>query len=915
MVFVCGVLLLAIVTPLSVIAENFATTGESYTLPYTTNRSITSFDSITEISNVMHEDFICGGNQLGAPGDDCIIDQSTTKGLYVETFDEGTRFDKRKLTIENFGEPHYVHLDVFVCYKMPISNSAPDDIACARTVEDLYYEETHTFEFYSHLGNELYVYIVANEGSGGDQTRYGIKVEIIEFSNEDHEEPRELGAGSTIADQVCQESCDSDSDSDKIDAFEFSFHKGDSFEIEFWSTECEPSHGNVNYQIAVNVYIFTPSNPNLAASYYWYLNEQDCGRDDRYESISITNASKGGDLLITFLATDDHGDENPSSYEVSLVTHDISNRDLIHDEDQDGVPDVQESQCGSNYWYDQDVPQDTDGDLECDVLDNDDDGDGVPDTFDHCPVDFIEQATSRNEDHDGDGCQNSISLDDDSDGINDLLDSCPLGIVNILSNENNDFDNDGCLDQEDDDDDNDGWSDILEDNCETNSKDFEDIPDDLDGDYICDNLDDDVDGDGFEDDNDSFPRNSDEWEDNDLDGIGNNADLDDDGDEVNDVDDEFPLDPTQSSDFDGDGCGDNHAGLNGDQFPNEPSQCFDSDGDGYGDNQSGIFPDLFPHDATQWNDVDGDGFGDNPNGVLPDKFPLDSTQWVDTDGDGYGDNQNGNSPDLFPYDPTQWNDIDGDGFGDNSNGNNGDSCHLTFGTSYRDLNGCPDMDSDGWSNGGDDCPEKSGPSVFDRKGCNDSDGDGYSDSDSSSPPHPLGAADAFPFDSSQYRDSDGDGYGDNISGQNSDICPNMYGNSSIDRMGCPDQDGDGWSDDNDAFKDDSAQWNDSDGDGFGDESDNRNGDACPNIWGTSTSKNARGCLDEDGDGIRDDDDTCSGGKNQIQDTKNTCLAAVLKGEANIFEAQGATLLSLVPLIYFLIMIRKSKPPLDKEDSL
>jgi hypothetical protein len=143
----------------------------------------------------------------------------------------------------------------------------------------------------------------------------------------------------------------------------------------------------------------------------------------------------------------------------------------------------------------------------------------------------------------------------------------------------------------------------------------------------------------------------------------------------------------------------------------------------------------------------------------------------------------------------------------------------------------------------------------------------------------------------------------------------MYGNSSIDRMGCLDQDGDGWSDDNDAFKDDSAQWNDSDGDGFGDESDNRNGDACPNIWGTSTSKNARGCLDEDGDGIRDDDDTCSGGKNQIQDTKNTCLAAVLKGEANIFEAQGATLLSLVPLIYFLIMIRKSKPPLDKEDSL
>ena len=159
------------------------------------------------------------------------------------------------------------------------------------------------------------------------------------------------------------------------------------------------------------------------------------------QSTSPTPALGIFDLLITFFATDDHGDENPSSYEVSLVTHDISNRDLIHDEDQDGVPDVQESQCGSNYCYDQDVTQDTDGDLECDVLDNDDDGDGVPDTFVHCPADFIEQATSRNEHYDGDGCQNSISLDDDSDGINDLLDSCPLGIVNILSNENNDFDN------------------------------------------------------------------------------------------------------------------------------------------------------------------------------------------------------------------------------------------------------------------------------------------------------------------------------------------------------------------------------------------------------------------------------------------------------------------------------------------
>ncbi len=202
-VLVSGALLLVIMAPLTVMAENFNPSGQTSVMPYTLNRSISTFDSITEISNVLHEDFICGGNELWAPGDDCIIDQSTTKGLYVETFEEGTRFDKRKLTIENYGEPHNVHLDIFVCYKIPVSNSAPNDIACTQTADDLYDEETHTYETHSHLGDELYVYIIANEGSGGDQTRYGIKIEIVEFSNEDHEEPRELSVGTIVGDQVC----------------------------------------------------------------------------------------------------------------------------------------------------------------------------------------------------------------------------------------------------------------------------------------------------------------------------------------------------------------------------------------------------------------------------------------------------------------------------------------------------------------------------------------------------------------------------------------------------------------------------------------------------------------------------------------------------------------------------------------
>jgi hypothetical protein len=70
-----------------------------------------------------------------------------------------------------------------------------------------------------------------------------------------------------------------------------------------------------------------------------------------------------------------------------------------------------------------------------------------------------------------------------------------------------------------------------------------------------------------------------------------------------------------------------------------------------------------------------------------------------------------------------------------------------------------------------------------------------------------------------------DTYGDSAAGINPDACPNSAGTSTMDRIGCIDSDGDGYSnadalwsveDGADAFVNDNTQWSDFDADGFGD---------------------------------------------------------------------------------------------------
>ena len=553
------------------------------------------------------------------------------------------------------------------------------------------------------------------------------------------------------------------------------------------------------------------------------------------------------------------------------------------------------------------VDNDNDGYSELNDVDDDDDeessdsdGDGYGDSSDEFPYD------------------SSQWNDTDGDGYGD----------NATGNNPDAFPNDPY---EWDDSDGDGYGDNYEDWDPYDSTQFEDEDDDGYGDNISGNDPDmfpnnseewaDSDDDGYGDNEaDAFPYDSTQFEDEDDDGYGDNT-------SGNNAD-AFPGNSDEWADSDDDGYGDNEA----DSFPYDSTQYEDNDNDGYGDNTSGNNADIFPDNSGEWADTDGDGYGDNYEDYCPytaGNVTMSMYQGCpDADNDTYADIE-----DAFDNDASQWSDYDGDGYGDNSTGTTPDSCQGTAGTSTMTVSynfttnmgenvtmyGCLDSDSDGYDDNSDPCPYTYGNSWVDYFGCADTDQDGISDF---SDPYPNIATDdiedwdndsyadhapdyndnidqfpedstqwndtdydmygdnpngtdpdAFPLDSSQWEDYDGDGYGDNYDGNNADQCVYSSGNSTLDRFGCADSDGDGisnpdgdWSvyDGADAFISDITQWSDEDGDGYGDEMDGNTPDQCPNQPGTSIrsvnqdgeNESFYGCEDRDNDGYDDQTDPC-----------------------------------------------------------
>ena len=115
-----------------------------------------------------------------------------------------------------------------------------------------------------------------------------------------------------------------------------------------------------------------------------------------------------------------------------------------------------------------------------------------------------------------------------------------------------------------------------------------------------------------------------------------------------------------------------------------------------------------------------------------------------------------------------------------------------------------------------------------------------------------------------------------VSAQSSeDDCADVDGNSTEDRIGCLDTDGDGWSDPDenwttaqgaDVWSDDPLRWSDTDGDGHSDQLGEDFGDHCPSIYGKSKIK-LRGCSDIDNDfipDIYDDDADGDGIRNELE---------------------------------------------------
>ena len=290
-----------------------------------------------------------------------------------------------------------------------------------------------------------------------------------------------------------------------------------------------------------------------------------------------------------------------------------------------------------------------------------------------------------------------------------------------------------------------------------------------------------------------------------------------------------------------------------------------------GDEQPGVIPSQssgnFGGDECD-NDDDEDQVED-----VDDNCPLGELGWIsnsdaaagevtDLDGDGCKD-------------ATEDLDDDGDGICDSG----GPSTYGLSGSclpSYTGQDDCPDGET-GWLSG-DMIADANGNPVstdHDSDGCKDEGiqnnqfgEDVDDDNDDMDDPVDYCPKGEINWTSTLETDRDQDGCrdaGEDLNDDNDDYldandnCPFIFGTSIVDRRGCLDSDGDGYSDSDenwtvddgaDAFPYESTQWRDSDFDGYGDNPTGFEADDCPTSAGTSEF-DRRGCPDADSDGYSD----------------------------------------------------------------
>ena len=496
--------------------------------------------------------------------------------------------------------------------------------------------------------------------------------------------------------------------------------------------------------------------------------------------------------------------------------------------------------------------------------------------------------------------------DEDGDGIGNEIDNCPFVPNAAQTNYDGDAKGDVC----DEDDDNDSVLDD-DDDCQLGNLSWVSSPltdHDMDG---CADLTEDIDDDNdmVVDDVDRCPTGDLEWAstsatDYDMDGCRDaGEDLDDDDDRICDGQTTNNVWACSVSTTQVDECP-----MSAPTFSSIAANDADQDG---------------CEDATEDLDDDNDGIQDAVDDC-PESSGSSSLGLLlgclDTDQDGYAD-----SVDVFPTESTQWADSDADGFGDETDGVDGDSCPNVPGLSFEDRNGCDDSDKDGWSNPDSNWGIADGADAFAsiRSQHADQDGDNFGDSpngfEADVCPLVFGTSiqdrfgcldsdgdgwsdegDAFDNDSTQYADDDMDGYGDSPLGNLADDCPGIFGLSSQERLGCPDSDEDGWDDYLDAFAEDDRFWSDIDDDGYPDQVGTNISDDCPEEKGSST-RDRIGCVDTDGDGWSDEGDSFPADAERY-------LAADSSSKGNIITIISIVVIVSLLLGMFTVSRRRSNTP-------
>ena len=647
-----------------------------------------------------------------------------------------------------------------------------------------------------------------------------------------------------------------------------------------------------------------------------------CDPDDDNDSIKDDGDDSGNDGDKPCVGSSLGCDDNcPCIDNKDQANHDPDCDDLGDAcDDDDDCDDVTDSLDNCQF-----VPNPNQGDMDDDdlgdVCDNDKDGDGIANWLDNCPETF---NPDQLDDPDGDGKPglqppadseepaewfggDACDLDDDNDGVKDEEDNCPF----VSNADQKDLDGNNVGDACDDDDDNDGIPD-KDDNCPAVAN-----PDqeNLDGDNLGDACDDDIDGDKVPNGQDNCPFvPNPKQKDTNGNGIGDVCDEECDNDGIPDDEDNCPCvnNPGQEDKNGLDGGDACDTDIDGDKIANELDNCpntsnadqKDTDGDG----QPGVQPPKQSENPKDW--VPAEWFG----GDVCDP---------DDDNDGHPDDWDGNEAgfknpcsggeiegcdDNCQYDPnTDQGDADDNGIGDVcQNDCDGDlipdsvdNCSCDLGLEAKDTVNFDQKDTDG-DGQGDKCDD-------------DDDGDGVPDVDDNCPltknldqgdidkdgkpgvqPPPDGMTNDewFGGDACDLN-KDGDKWWNF-----DDNCPDDWQKNQLDN------DTDGFGDACDDDDDDDDVFDD--GDGSGDPNDNPcDGDVvncddnCPfdknglGEWEpkklikypaqTDTDKDGMGneCdLDDDDDGVDDEDDNCplvpnpdqedSGGSKKGDACENDC---------------------------------------------